>query len=171
MTDDTPGEAGADVDHLVESLRQCRRELASARRELEARAEALAPLELAERQLHDVTRILDRHLTKAEEPAPLRRTLFSRRPTATGPTPAELADLERIRASPLFDGPWYLQEYPKVIRTGLSPALHFLRLGAAQRKDPGPSFSVSAYLVAHPGLPKGTNPLLHYLDSQPGATS
>lgn len=172
MSDDTRHEADVDVDHLERSLREARRELALLRQQQEAREEQVAPLQLAEQQLADLTRVLDRHLTRSEEPAaPRRRGLLRRTPVEGGPTPEELVALERIRATPLFDGPWYLRQYPKVVRTGLSPALHFLRIGARQRKDPGPHFAVEAYLREHPGLPRGTNPLLHYLDSLPGATS
>ncbi|MDO9395581.1 MAG: hypothetical protein Q7T71_03445 [Herbiconiux sp.] len=181
MTNDTPPEAEVDVARLVESLRQCQQELADLRHEQEVREERLAPLEQGHAQLQSITRLLDRHLTKAEQetaapPKPQRRRLFPPRPTPEadttgGPDPSEVADLERIRASPLFDGAWYLQTYPKVIRTGLSPALHYLRLGADQLKDPGPHFSVGAYLRDHPDVPDGTNHLLHYLDRVPGVAT
>ncbi len=172
MTDATSSETDVDVDRLRQSLRQCRLELAGLRQGEEAREERIAVLELAERQLHDLSTVLDRHLTKAErQGTPSRRALFTRRRHPDGPLPSEVADLRRIRRSVLFDGAWYLQQYPKVVRSGLSPALHYLRLGAAQRRDPGPHFSASAYLRDHPELPKGTNPLLHYLDHTPGVVS
>lgn len=174
MTAPFSSEADADPARLSQSLRECRLELAELRRAQEVREELLAPLELAQRQLESVTRVLDRHLTGAEQEAtPRRRTFFGRSsdPDPAAPTAAEAGDLARLRACPLFDGPWYLRQYPKTIRTGLSPALHYLRLGGEQRNDPGPHFSVSAYLRDHPDLPQGTNHLLHYLDSVPSVTT
>lgn len=173
MSDATSSETDVEVDRLRQSLRQCRLELAELRRGEEAREERIAVLELAERQLHDLSTVLDRYLTKAERQAgpEERRTWWRRRRREGAALPSETADLRRIRRSVLFDGAWYLQQYPKVLRSGLSPALHYLRLGAAQRRDPGPHFSASAYLRDHPELPQGTNPLLHYLDHAPGVVS
>jgi hypothetical protein len=74
------------------------------------------------------------------------------------------AALERLRASPVMDGGWYLERYPDVAAAGLDPAEHYLRSGAAELRDPGPHFSSSAYLLANPDVAEaGLNPLLHYL--------
>lgn len=156
-----------DVARLEESLRQCRRELAAVRQEQETWGERVAPLEHAERQLRALAEALDQHLTDTERATSGVKGWLKRRLVA-GPTPAEVDDVARLRASPLFDGAWYLQEYPEVVRTGLSPALHYLRHGAAERKDPGPSFDTRAYLREHPEVPRGTNPLLHFQASVPG---
>ena len=69
-----------------------------------------------------------------------------------------------IQESGLLDGPWYLREYPHVVSSGLSPARHYLRHGAAAGLDPSPDFSTEDYLRRHPDLAAdGENPLLHHL--------
>jgi hypothetical protein len=158
-----------DADRLAESLRRCRLELAAVREEYETQAERLAPLEDAERRLRDLSTALDQHLTAAERVTPGVKGWIKRRVGgAPAPAPDEVDAVERIRTSPLFDGAWYLQQYPDVVRSRMSPALHFLRHGAAERKDPGPNFDVRAYLRENPDLPRGTNPLLHYQANVPG---
>ena len=82
----------------------------------------------------------------------------------TGPPPAEI-----LRASPLFDGDWYLRRYPDVGLSGLDPLQHYLRYGGAQLRDPGPGFDARAHVAAHPELlGSGANPLLHYHAQQSG---
>lgn len=66
----------------------------------------------------------------------------------------------------LWDGEWYEARYPDVAHSGLSAVQHFLRFGAALRRDPGPKFSTRAYFEIHPEVARaGKNPLLHYLQS------
>lgn len=73
-------------------------------------------------------------------------------------------DVAQIEASPLFDGQWYRQQYPDVGVLGLGAAEHYIRLGAALLRDPGPSFSAHLYVKANPDVAtSGENPLLHYL--------
>jgi hypothetical protein len=79
--------------------------------------------------------------------------------------PGEEAEaLARLWATPIFDAAWYLTRYGDVAAAKIDPALHYLRTGVAEQRDPGPSFSTSYYLsnsadVAEQKL----NPLLHYL--------
>ena len=48
--------------------------------------------------------------------------------------------------------------------TGLPPALHYLRHGAAEGLDPSPRFDTTQYLADHPDVAaSGANPLLHHL--------
>jgi hypothetical protein len=69
-----------------------------------------------------------------------------------------------LASSELFDGEWYLQHYPEVARSGMAPIEHFLRIGAAERKDPGPGFSTAGYLRNNPDVGgAGVNPLVHYI--------
>ncbi|MGE0717135.1 MAG: hypothetical protein AB7P02_16955 [Alphaproteobacteria bacterium] len=71
-------------------------------------------------------------------------------------------DLRRRSPHPLFDPQWYLDRYPDIDPDG-DPFLHFVDRGAAELRDPGPSFSTRAYVAAHPGLdPARVNPLVHY---------
>ena len=69
-----------------------------------------------------------------------------------------------VLRSGLFDADWYLGRYPDVAAAGLDPVLHFLRHGAGEGRDPGPSFDARDYLARHPeASTPGQNPLLHYL--------
>jgi lipopolysaccharide biosynthesis protein/GT2 family glycosyltransferase/ADP-heptose:LPS heptosyltransferase/tetratricopeptide (TPR) repeat protein len=71
---------------------------------------------------------------------------------------------ERIRQSGLFDGEWYLLRYPDVKRAGMDPALHYVEVGAAEGRNPNPTFETEPYIRAFPELTQsGINPLLHYL--------
>lgn len=47
-------------------------------------------------------------------------------------------DIERIRASGLFDAEWYLEQYPDVRALGMDPAEHYLWIGAKLGRDPKP---------------------------------
>jgi len=152
-----------DVGH-EDTLRRCRRELAALREQYETQAEKAADAERAEGQALAMSRALDRHLTRNETVATGPKGWLKRRVLVNAATPQELADARELRASSLFDGPWYLRTYPEVISTGLSPALHYLRFGVAEGRDPGPEFSTKNYLARHPLLVRtNTNPLLNHL--------
>ena len=72
---------------------------------------------------------------------------------------------DAVVASSLFDSEWYLRNYPDVAAAGVDPALHYVRHGAAERREPGPGFGARWYLERHPDVAAaGLNPLLHYLD-------
>ncbi|WP_160160802.1 glycosyltransferase [Legionella sainthelensi] len=61
-----------------------------------------------------------------------------------------------------FDANWYLERYPDVKASGLDPVFHFVRHGAAEKRDPGPNFSTADYLLEYPEVEKkGINPLVH----------
>jgi hypothetical protein len=69
-----------------------------------------------------------------------------------------------IVQSGLFDPEWYLATYRDVREDGADPALHYLRHGAGEGRDPSASFSTRDYLADHPELvASGVNPLLHAL--------
>jgi glycosyltransferase involved in cell wall biosynthesis/GT2 family glycosyltransferase len=69
-----------------------------------------------------------------------------------------------IRDSGIFDEQWYLAEYPDVLSLGLSPAVHYLTIGAELGRHPGPGFDATWYLKQHKDVAQtGMNPLLHYL--------
>lgn len=74
------------------------------------------------------------------------------------------ADLDLVRSAPEFDAEWYLRTYPDVARLGADPAAHYLSLGAALGRDPGPGFHARAYLEAYEDVAaSGADALLHYL--------
>ena len=70
--------------------------------------------------------------------------------------------MREVEASAAFDGGWYLRTHTQAARSGLSPALHFVRHSNVKRLDPGPSFSTAAYLERHPeAADAGVPALLH----------
>ncbi|MBU3076994.1 sulfotransferase family protein [Sphingomonas quercus] len=64
-------------------------------------------------------------------------------PPAPDPEPDEAAEL--IRNSGLFDADWYRAAYPDVAASGLDPATHYLRIGAAEGRNPSPLFDTGFY--------------------------
>ena len=75
-------------------------------------------------------------------------------------------NLKILRGSGLFDGAWYLARNKDVARAGIDPALHYLRIGGREGRDPGPHFRAGHYLAMYPDIKAGgLNPLLHYLKS------
>lgn len=50
----------------------------------------------------------------------------------------------RIAVSGAFDGAWYVRRYPDV--AGRDPIMHFVRFGAAEGRDPAPSFPTKRHL-------------------------
>jgi hypothetical protein len=76
----------------------------------------------------------------------------------------EERDLAMIQQSALFDTSWYVANYEDVKLSGIDPALHYLRHGATEGRDPGPVFSTSGYLHANQDVKQANlNPLLHFL--------
>ncbi len=71
----------------------------------------------------------------------------------------------RIEASGWFDAAWYRARYPDIADEP-DPALHYLRRGAAEGRDPGPRFDGPGYARRHPEAAlQDVNPLLHFLDN------
>ncbi|MDP4528972.1 glycosyltransferase [Alkalimonas delamerensis] len=76
----------------------------------------------------------------------------------------EARQLALLRQSALFDASWYGGNYADVTAAGMDPALHYLRYGGQENRDPGPDFSSSGYRLLQP-IAADANPLLHYLES------
>ncbi|OZI48371.1 hypothetical protein [Bordetella genomosp. 4] len=73
-------------------------------------------------------------------------------------------DLIKLRSSSLFDPIWYLEKYPDVRESGVDPALHYLKFGAKEGRNPGPKFNTLEYVKRNSALAtSGENPLLHYI--------
>lgn len=78
---------------------------------------------------------------------------------------AEVAWANLVRESVLFDAKWYLQRYYDVAQAEVDPALHFVRHGGAEGRDPGPGFSTRFYLSSNPDVAaSGINALVHYIE-------
>lgn len=76
---------------------------------------------------------------------------------------AEKQNVEVIRSSTLFNLTWYLQHYPDVAQSGIDAALHYLRFGGFEGRNPGPEFDSAFYLTHNPDVKiENVNPLLHY---------
>ncbi len=80
------------------------------------------------------------------------------------PNPAEAGVIAEIATSDLFDAKWYVAEYPGAAATGMDPLFHFVRHGANEGLNPGPSFDTRFYLKTYEDVRAvGVNPLLHYV--------
>ncbi|VEB38828.1 chromosome segregation protein SMC [Legionella sainthelensi] len=65
--------------------------------------------------------------------------------------------------SVFFDENWYLDHYPDVKASGLNPVIHYVKYGAAEKRDPGPNFSTAFYLEENPEVERmRMNPLVHF---------
>ena len=74
-----------------------------------------------------------------------------------------LKDVRIVRSSRFFDGDWYLRNNPDVAASGMDPAVHYLKFGAKQGRNPSKDFVGDEYLALHPDVRHcGLNPLLHY---------
>jgi len=69
-----------------------------------------------------------------------------------------------INFSGMFDRGYYLEQYPEVIQTGISPLMHFIKKGWREGKNPSKEFNTKLYLELNPDVENaGINPLIHYL--------
>lgn len=75
--------------------------------------------------------------------------------------------IAEIESSELFDGQWYLKQYPDITGDAdyaSNPALHYLKFGGFEGRNPSPHFDSVGYLEAYPDVAlTGINPLLHYI--------
>lgn len=80
------------------------------------------------------------------------------------PTLRLMRDLALIQKSGLFDPLYYLNVNRDVAASGLHPAVHYLRIGAAEGRPPGPQFDGTVYAEAYTDVAvQGVNPLVHFL--------
>lgn len=63
----------------------------------------------------------------------------------------------------LFDPHWYLLKNPDVATAHINPAIHFVRHGAMEGRDPSPLFWAAWYAQRNPDVEKsGMSPFAHY---------
>lgn len=75
-----------------------------------------------------------------------------------------LKTIEFVRSSGFFDENWYTKRYPDVEKSGLEPALHYLKYGEKWGRRPSRFFDPVFYLQTYPDVQASdTGPLLHYL--------
>ena len=76
----------------------------------------------------------------------------------------DVEDIKLIESSDLFNRDWYLMNNPDVAELRINPALHYIRSGGFEGRDPGEEFSSSLYLDIYEDVKQaGMNPLVHYL--------
>ena len=178
-------------EKLQLQLQECEDGLKEKDREIQAlqadREKAERNIDLRHRELAALTRLLLEREDQLEDAVSMSKQLGdtidnmrrSRSWRITSPLRAGLRLLGRnnedaqeyaseearlLASSGLFDETWYVQNYPEVARSGLQPVEHFLRMGAPERKDPGPAFSTAGYLQHNPDVEDANiNPLLHYV--------
>jgi hypothetical protein len=69
-----------------------------------------------------------------------------------------------LEKSEILNKNWYLEQYEDVAQSGMSPAEHYVRFGAAEGRQPGPDFDTSWYVTNYPDVAEaGVNPAVHYL--------
>jgi hypothetical protein len=97
-------------------------------------------------------------------PDPTLWSRLRRRPARPSPADAALiADAALVRASALFDPPWYLSQRPEQADAGADPVWDYLLHGAALGFSPSPWFDAARYAEEHPEAV--SNPLLHAIKS------
>jgi FMN phosphatase YigB (HAD superfamily) len=76
----------------------------------------------------------------------------------------EVAEVDVIGQSGLFDAVWYAEKYLQDITSNQTPIEHYITLGSAQQKSPHPLFDVGWYSRQYPDLAaSGFTPLAHYI--------
>jgi hypothetical protein len=69
-----------------------------------------------------------------------------------------------LSAHPLFDGEWYLDQYPDVKRGAGNPLLHLIRSGITEGRSSHPLFDPEYYLDRNPDIhAAGIVPLHHFI--------
>src|SRR6476619_7495599 len=62
------------------------------------------------------------------------------------PTKREAMLKESLLSSALFDPEYYLEQNPDVAAAGIDPAIHNIRFGGIEGRNPSAAFDASAYL-------------------------
>ena len=161
-------DAADEVARLREDLRLCRLELAQARAEQEEVLERQAKVRRSKVRAEKESDIL----AKALADVLFRQTRARARArwwqVSEGPRVSRLEweQVQVLRQSKYFRPAWYLRQNLDIARGGVEPALHFLRDGHREGRDPGPKFDVERYLDKHPELRRSReNSLIHALET------
>jgi hypothetical protein len=161
---------GADerVQVLEEELRLTRLELAKARADLEEVGQKAGKARRSRAKADREADILAKALADAlvrETRRRLRLPRWMRTLDRQLPSPTEWAQVNLLRQSQYFWPGWYLRRNLDVAEAGIEPALHFLRNGYRENRDPSPNFSLRRYLKRNRRDVGGGNPLLHALQN------
>ncbi len=154
-----------ELERLREELAQTRLELARARQDYEEVAETQARLRRSKAKAQKESEILAKSLADTLNKETRERARGAWYRAGQGRiSRQEWEQVQILRQSSYFRPAWYLRQNLDIARGGVDPALHFLRDGHKEGRDPGPKFDVTEYLEAHPDVRRsGMNPLLHFL--------
>jgi hypothetical protein len=64
----------------------------------------------------------------------------------------------------LLDVEFYRRANPDVVAARMDPVKHYVKYGAAERRQPHPLFDPEHYLASCPQARSAANPLLHFLE-------
>lgn len=74
--------------------------------------------------------------------------------------------IKAIQNSGLFDGDWYLEQYPDVNKSNLNALEHFLDYGWRMGRNPSEYFDTNFYLKSNNDVQScDINPLIHYIQN------
>jgi hypothetical protein len=164
----SPSVTTDELAELTEALRLARRELKLARGRQEAAEETLQQVRRQRAALRDQVRVssdalaqlLSERYWEGQRAGGLVGLLRPGRDDVN----AEREQVAAVEASDLFDAGWYLRQRPDAVRELLSPAAHYVRIGARDGAEPGPRFDTKQYLRDHPeARDSDLAPLLHHL--------
>lgn len=92
------------------------------------------------------------------------REFFRKRSRAFAAYEQEIMDASLIAKTIFFDSIYYREKYPDVASEKIDPALHYLRVGFKEGRQPSEIFNVSAYLDLNKDVKEaGINPVLHWI--------
>lgn len=167
-------ESPSEAEALREELRLCRLELVQVQQENERVVEDMARVRRGRRKAQKEASVLANALAEV-----LYRELRQRveggsrwprrksSETVGAVSQEEWQQVMLLHRSPDFKAAWYLRHHLAIARRGIEPALHFLRFGVVEARDPGPSFDVRDYLLAHPDVrASGDNPVIHAMGAR-----
>ena len=173
VTRDAPLEPEALVAELArvqEELRLSREELAHVREENERVLEEHARVRRGRRKAQKEAAVLAKALADAlyrELRARAEGGRWGRRKSDDRISKQEWQQVLLLHRSDDFRATWYLRQNLAVARRGIEPALHFLRYGVVEARDPSPGFDVRDYLEEHPDVrASGENPVIHAMVSE-----
>lgn len=74
--------------------------------------------------------------------------------------------IDIVRSSDIFDADWYLLVNTDVATIGMDPVIHYVKYGAAEGRNPSPSFDTKKYIAIYPSsITDGQNPIAHFVTS------
>ena len=71
--------------------------------------------------------------------------------------------IRKIKELNLFDEKFYLNSYEDVKEANANPLIHYIKIGASEKRNPSSQFNTKFYLKKYPKVKKTKiNPLIHY---------